>query len=181
MPKQCHKYAILFLLFLTGCTTPLYESRDHVGVHLYGEPTVEETSYKFKMKFESPTDDPHLIQWVDVGQYHGVEAFRSLPEYKTFVDTHFVSDTNFQHRRMTIAPGKVEGVDATMWGFSMLPSEWPDNFNERYRSGHEIQGRVVYRKPEHETVYYLHFENGVLTFWIEGMEDQKREWRAEGK
>lgn len=175
------RLALLLLLLLAGCTTPLYESRDHVGIHLYGEPTVTDTSYEFKMQFESPTEDPHLIQWIDVGRYHGVESFRVVYPYKSRVDTHSVSETNFQHRRITIAPGDVEGTDATFWGFAMLPSEWPPNFNAGHLKNHKIQGRVVYRKPEHETVYYLHFENGVLTWWIEGHEDDKREWRAEEK
>jgi hypothetical protein len=175
------RLALLLLLFLAGCTIPLYESRDRVGIDLWGSPTVTEDSYEFQMKFDSPTDDPYLIQWIDVGPYHGVEAFRVVEPYKSQVDTHSVSETNFQHRRITIAPGDIEGADETFWGFSMLPSQWPDNFNATYRANHNIQGRVVYRKPEHETVYYLHFENGVLTWWIEGHEDEKREWRAEGK
>lgn len=186
MPKECRKNAILsvvplILLFLAGCTTPLYTSRDHVGIYLYGEPEVTENSYVLKMQFETPTDDPHLIQWIDTGTFHGVESFRVTGKYKSQVDTHSVEGSNYQHRRITIAPGEVEGTDATMWGFSMLPSEWPPNFNQNYRASHKIQGRVVYRKPEHETIYYLHFEDGVLAWWIEGREDTKREWRAAKK
>jgi hypothetical protein len=50
----------------------------------------------------------------------------------------------------------------------MLPSGWPENFNADYRARCKIQGHVVYRKPEHETVYILNFADGVLTWHVEG-------------
>lgn len=182
MPKFCQKNAILFVLCLlfAGCATPLYQSPDRVSIFLHSEPEVLEDSYKIKFRFESPTQDPHLIQWIEVNGYHGVEAFRITPPYQSQVDTHFTEDTTQQLRRITIAPGEVEGVDATFWGFSMLPSNWPPEFNAAYRAKHKIQGHVVYRRPEHETIYHLDFVDGVLRWWVEGT-DVKREWRAKGK
>lgn len=181
MPKLCQTFAIVFVLcLLAGCATPLYQSHDKVSIFLHSEPEVQENSYNIKFRFETPTDDPHLIQWIELGDFHGVESFRITYPYQSQVDTHHVDQTYRQFRRITIAPGKVEGTDETFWGFSMLPSEWPPNFNENYRKNHKIQGRVVYRKPEHQTVYHLDFEAGVLRWWVEGT-DVKREWRMQGK
>jgi hypothetical protein len=175
------KLLVLCLLFVAGCTTtPLYQSHDQVSIYLASEPEVKENGYKIKLKFQSPTNDPHLIQWIDLGQWHGVESFRVMPDYKSWTDTHSTEDTLEQHRKITIAPGEVEGVDDTFGGFAMLPSEWPPNFNAIYQKNHAIQGRVVYRLPEHETIYYLSFKDGVLQWWVEGS-NEKQEWRADGK
>lgn len=171
--------ALLFALccLLAGCTVPLYETRDGVSIHLVDEPQVEANRYRIEFRFESPTDDPHLIQWVELGDYHGVESFRVLPDGKTGIDIHFTARTIKQNRRITIAPGKVEGADETTAGFAMLPSNWPDEFNEHYREDHSIEGRVVYRRDEMKTVYNLDFESGVLRWSVEGT-DIRREWKV---
>ena len=189
MSKARAFFVILIAVILTGCgTTPLYESRDAVSIHLYNEPVVTHDSFSIHFRFEPPglvgtppgqPDDPHLIQWIDINNWTGVEAFRVLPDGKSALDHHFTGKgTSKQSRRITICPGKVEGVDETTSGFSMLPSGWPDEFNSRYRSGHKVQGRVVYRLSEKATVYRLDFADGKLVWSVEGT-DVRREWSAE--
>lgn len=171
--------ALLLLAVLTGCqAVPLYETRRGVSVYLDEEPTVERDYYKIDFRFSSPTDDPHLIQWIELNGWTGVEAFRPRWHGRTGADHHYPSKgTTKQYRRITIAPGKVEGADETSNGFSMLPSEWPDGFNSDYREHHKIQGRVVYRRPEYETVYLIEFKDGVLIWSVEGTDIQHR-WEA---
>ena len=172
------KLALLLLVFVAGCTTPLYRSPDGVSIHLRGEPTVEKDYYEIQFRFESPTDDPHLIQWIELNGWTGVEAFTVLMDGKTSIDTHHPGrGTTKQYRRITIAPGKVEGTDQTFWGFSMLPSEWPEGFNDHYRKWREIRGRVAYRLPARATIYRLEFEEGKLVWYVEGT-DVRREWYA---
>lgn len=178
---------VFIALIVGGCvsTTPLYESRDTVSIHLYGEPVVTKDSFSISFQFETPDysppspyhepDVPHFIQWVNVNEWTGVEAFRILPHGKSGVDHHFTQGVRKQHRRITITPGKVEGADETTAGFSMLPSEWADGFNSKYRENHEIKGRVVHRLTEKATVYLLDFEDGKLVWSVEGT-DVRREW-----
>jgi hypothetical protein len=172
---------LLLLALLAGCVTPLYETRDGVSIYLVGEPTVERDYYRIEFKFETPTDDPHLIQWIELNGWTGVEVFTPRLFERTVVDHHYPSrGTKEQYRRMLIAPGKVVGVDMTTGGFGMLPSEWPEGFNPDYRKGHVIRGRVVYRKPEFETVYRLDFKDGRLVWSVEGT-DIRRKWTVDSE
>ena len=181
--KHLRVLALASLLFaaLTGCTaTPLYETPRGVSVYLNEEPTVERDYFEIEFRFSTPTEDPHLIQWIEVNErWTGVESFTPLWHGRTGIDRHYSGKgTVSQYRRVTIAPGEVEGTDETRFGFAMLPSEWPERFNPKYRSEYKIQGRVVYRRPEYETVYLIEFENGVLTWSVEGTDIQHR-WEAE--
>ncbi len=173
---------LLCLMFLAGCsTTPLFVSDDRVSIYLRGEPEVTDDSFRIKFKFDSPTADPHLIQTLRIWTWSGTESFRVTDGYMSFTDTHYSGEIGSHHiRRMTIMPGSVEDTDETLFGFSMLPSGWPDGFNRKYREDHEIKGRVAYVKPEHATTYTLTFVGGVLTWRIVGT-DIKHVWRAEGK
>lgn len=168
------------LLLLAGCATPLYETNDGVSLYLVGEPVVEKDNYEIQFQFETPTDDPHFIQWVEINGWTGVEAFRVRFNQRSGVDTHFSRGIDRQSRLMTVAPGKVEGTDETTAGFSMLPSEWPAGFNAKYRERHTIQGRVAWRKADKATVYRLEFTPGCLVWSVEGT-PVKREWRVRGQ
>jgi hypothetical protein len=75
-------------------------------------------------------------------------------------------------------PGSVTGVDESLGGFSMLPSDWPSNFNEKFLKRHKIQGSVSSFRVEYRTVYHLHYDDGKLVWHIEGT-DIRREWEAE--
>lgn len=168
------------LLSLAGCATPLYEDHNRVSLYLVGEPTVKRDSFEIQFQFETPTDDPHVIQWIEMNNWTGVESFRVLWEKRTGIDTHFSSEIQQQSRRMTVAPGRVEGVDETTAGFAMLPSEWPEGFNAKYRERHTIQGRVAWRKADKATVYRLEFTPGKLVWSVEGT-NVRREWHARGQ
>lgn len=171
---------LLMSMALVGCTalTPLYESKDHVSIYLAGEPEVERTHYKIRFVFETPTDDTHLIQTLDLGIWTGTEAFRT--QYfvdETGIDSHWIDSPDAPHdssqwyidnRTITIRPGEVVDVDENCGGFSMLPGGWPDNFNKSFRESHSVQGRIEYERSEHATTYQINFVNGVLRFNVVG-------------
>lgn len=171
----------LLALLLTGCgSTPLFVSDDQVSIYLRTEPEVKEDEFRIRFRFDSPTGDTHLVQRLEFDSWQAEEAFRVTEGYKSHTDSHWSEDVNFQHRRMVIRPGAVDGVDETPFGFSMLPGPWPPGFNEDYRDDREIRGYIVYLRPEHATVYTLTFDHGVLTWQVEGT-DIKHVWRAEGE
>lgn len=196
---------LLAALLVVGCTsTPLFVSGDQVSVYLAEKPEVKQTEFNIEFKFDSPTGDTHLVQRLELSSWSAEEAFRVTDGYKSYTDTHFSKGISYQHRRIVIRPGAVAGTDETFLGFSMLPGDWPDRFNEKYRwkkgkitdpndprfgevvpdpqfgVNHKIQGVITYTREEHATVYLLTFDHGVLTWEIEGT-DIKHVWRAEGK
>jgi hypothetical protein len=171
---------LLALLLLSGCaSSPLFVSDDGVSIYLQKKPVVKKDEYSIHFKFETPTDDSHVIQQIEMNgdQWTGIESFRVKSWGQTGTDHHHMSRTSVQHRRMTLMPGSVRGVDESN-GFAMLPSGWPDQFNQNYRDGHKIQGEIIKMRPEHRTIYHLDFKDGKLVWYIEG-ESIRREWLAE--
>lgn len=167
--------------------TVLYDGKsatqevEKVKIILIGEPTVKKDSFIIYFKFESPTDDTHVIQQIELNKnWIGIESFRMYngkfaPSQR---DKHFSNNITRQGRRMTVMPGKIEDADESLLGFAMLPSGWPNNFNEAYREKHEIKGRITKMVPEAAITYILNFNNGVLTFEVEGT-DIKHTWTSE--
>lgn len=163
---------------LSGCTSqPLYVTRSGVSIYLEQEPVVKQDTFEIKFSFKSPTKDSHIIQQIENDGWTGIEAFRTRCG-KTTTDTHFIVAALINKRRMTLIPGTVEDVDEGFFsGFSMLPSGWPERWNEKFRQEHKIQGRIVKMRPEYQTIYHLHFEAGKLVWFVEGT-DVHREWEA---
>ena len=171
---------IMAMLFLTGCAaSPLYVSDEGVSVYLQKKPEVTKDSYSIYFKFEIPTNDTHAIQQIEMNgdKWTGIEAFRIRAWRMTGIDHHHVDGVTRQFRRITLMPGAVQGTDE-LNGFSMLPSGWPEEFNQNYRSQRKVQGEIVKMRPEYKTIYHLDFENGRLVWYIEG-QDIRREWIAE--
>lgn len=172
------------LLFITGCSQGkiIYDDPDNVSIYLYDEPVVTRRDYSITFRFKHNDDDAtHFIQKISWNwrEGKGIESFRSyngkLPHGQK--DHHFNDSVLYERREMTIMTGKVEGADETWAGFAMLPSDWPDDFNEKYRKGHKIQGSIVDVNPETATVYILEFNDGELVFEVEGTE-VKYVWTA---
>jgi len=179
-------YLIISLaaLVFTGCASNkvLFENDNGVTITLSGEPEIFDDGYSIYFKFESPTKDSHLIQQirmnptsVDKEDWVGIEAFQS-PFLIFQRDHHSTTGVVKQYREIIIMPGTVEGADETLWGFSMLPSGWPETktksgdwtFNHSYRKDHKVTGKIVEIKPEYATKYYLNFDKKHLTLIIEG-------------
>jgi hypothetical protein len=171
------KRIFLFLagLLLSACSsTPLYVTDSGVSIYLAEEPEVEADRFKITFTFESPTDDPHLVQTIELYGTAGIESFRA--NRFTNRDVHWTEKTDTQYRRMTIMPGEVVGADERN-GFAMLPSDWLPGMNADYLDDHKIQGKVVFTRPEFQTIYHLDFEYGKLVWYIEG-KDVRMEWSA---
>lgn len=166
---------------LTGCASPLFVTDDGVSIFLQRTPEVKHNEYRIQFRFESPTNDKDVIQQIEMNEtWTGIESFRISKWGQTCVDTHHATGISIQRRRMTLMPGEVRGVDLSPFGFAMLPSEWPDGFNQDYREQHKVQGEIVKIRPEYKTIYHLDFENGRLVWYIEG-QDVRREWVADEK
>lgn len=177
--------ALLLSLLLAACSsTPLFVTEHGVSIYLVDEPEVAADSYRIKFQFESPTDDPNIIQQIELDGYTGIESFRVGLLSRTGTDTHHQKSVQTQNRRMTLMPGEVRGTDERN-GFAMLPSNWPPLFNADYLKAHKIQGKIVKMRPEASTVYHLDFERGKLIWYIEDT-DIRMEWNhveseAEGR
>lgn len=171
---------VVLLTFLSGCaSSPLYVTDDGVSIYLQKKPVVKQDEYSIHFKFETPTDDTHIIQQIEMndGEWTGIESFRIGSWSQTGVDHHYSEGIQWQYRRLTLMPGEVRDTDENN-GFAMLPSGWPEGFNEHYRQQHKIQGEIVKMRPEHQTIYHLDFKDGKLVWYVEG-QDIRREWTAE--
>ena len=172
----------LLVLLLSGCASQqiLFKNEHDVAIIVVGKPEVRNDGYEINLKFESPTEDSHLIQQIRMNpnttsEWIGIESFTS-PFNRLQVDCHSLLGGDRQFREILIMPGSIYGADETLFGFAMLPSGWPNaklpdgnwSFNHNYRKKHEIRGKITSLRPEHAPKYYLNYENSKLTMIIEG-------------
>lgn len=172
---QC--FALFLLAVLGGCASsqPLYVNDNGVSVYLESEPTISNDSFEIKLHFETNAKSKHVIQQIESGGWLGIESFR-LFSGSTTTDTHTMTNSSANRRRMTLIPGEVSGADEGFFsGFAMLPSAWPSGWNEAFRKSHQIQGQIVALKPEFTTIYHIEFSNGKLILYVEGS-SIRREW-----
>ncbi len=160
--------SVLLLLFLLcGCGKPLVKKSNRVSIYLVETPTITPKGFSIKLRFISPEPYSHLIQGITFNgtPYTGTEAFKVFG-YFCEVDHHF--GTRPTDRTMLIMPGEVAGVDESEYGFSMLPDNWPPNFNQEYQTEHNIQGRITRRFPQGSTLYHIRYDGNKIEFISNG-------------
>jgi len=151
----------ILALFVSGCATPLVSFRlsDDVTMDVM-QMSADEERFDVRVEFqESNTTYKHLIQEGDAGwNIIFVECWETDDEGAIDGYDHHHQDGLKGNvsitRTLRVYTGRVSGVDATSYGFAMLPQNFdgsvitnvnPEFFNKEHFAKHKLQGLVLER------------------------------------
>lgn len=178
---------------------------EKVSISIIGEPVVTKTSFSIYFKFESPTDDENLIQQIRITDMVGIESFGSSVDgdhhwtrettkqiRKISIFPGEVEGTDETAGGFAMLPSSWDSGFNWIYRYKMgilskgdkyYDDKLPDFIQQigpdpKFGINHKIQGKIVKILVEHATVYWLEFEDGKLTFRVEGT-DIEMSWTAE--